>query len=166
MTISRIVFALVGMAGLAAAQSTITVSVSGVGDCSAVNWTFDASETPSSAGQIPKGQISALVVNRLLDKCSPLLFELVPEGRVVPSVVVTQYDSSATGRIPVLTVTLENVRVSNYQVGGSTASPLPSESVAFTFERIKLEYKTQNSSTGVITTTGEAGWDFTTNSRS
>lgn len=167
MTISRVVFALVGMAGLAAAQSkspsTITVSVYGVGDCPAVNWTFDASQT--AEGQITRGQISALVVNRELDKCSPQLFQLVPLGLKLQSVVVRQYDPGGTSAMPVLTVTLTGVRVSNYQVGGSTASRLPGESVSLSFESIKLEYRTPPNPDGSGGGTITAGWDFTTNSR-
>ena len=159
MTISRILLAMVGAAGLAAAQnttqSTITLSGSGL-DCPALNWTFDASQT--STGQTTRGQISALVVNRQLDQCSPRLFQLVPSGLRLDSVVVTEYESSSSSRIPVLTVTLRGVRVSNYQVGGTTASPLPGESVAFTFESIKLEYQNPNGGAPVW-----AGWDFTAN---
>ena len=160
MTISRIVFAVVGMAGLVAAQNTITVRVDGVGDCTALNWTFDASHTvpPPGTGGISKAQISALVVNRQLDQCSPHLFELVPSGQQVPSVVVTQYDS--TGRIPILIVTLGGVLVSNYQVGGSTATAAPGESVAFTFSSIRLEYRSASGGGSV-----EAGWDFMRNAR-
>ena len=98
MTISRIVFAVVGMAGLVAAQNTITVRVDGVGDCTALNWTFDASHTvppPGTVG-ISKAQISALVVNRQLDQCSPHLFELVVSGKHVPSVVVPVWPENPT----------------------------------------------------------------------
>jgi type VI protein secretion system component Hcp len=160
MTISRLVLAVVGAAGLAAAQNTIVVRVDGVGDCPALNWTFDASQTYSPAGSGGTGsgraQATALVVNRQLDQCSPHLFQLVPLGQHVQSVVVTQYDS--TGRIPVLIVTLGGVVVSNYQVGGSTATSAPSEAVAFTFGTIKLEYRSPSGGGSV-----DAGWDFTRN---
>ena len=159
MTISRMVLALVGAAGLAAAQNTntITVKVDNVGECPAQNWTFDASQVPTSptGGSFSgKSQITALVVNRQLDQCSPLLFQAVVTGQHVVSVVLTQYDPAT--HLPFLTVTLGTVLVSNYQVGGSTASPLPGESVAFSFGSIKIEYRSPNGGGPV-----HAGWDFT-----
>lgn len=161
MTISRIVFALVGAAGLAAAQNTntINVKVDLVGDCPALNWTFDASQPVAVAGTGGAGsgraQITALVVNRQLDQCSPRLLEAVLSGKHVSSVVVTQYDS--TGRLAVVTVTLKDVLVSNYQVGGNTATAMPGESVALTFGSITFEYRSPSG--GMV----EAGWDFTRN---
>jgi hypothetical protein len=93
------------------AQNTIPVKVDGIpGDCPTLNWTFDASQpaAPAGAGGSGSGraQITALAVNRQVDQCSPQLFQLVLSGQHVPSVVMTQYDS--TGRIPVLIVTLRS----------------------------------------------------------
>ena len=159
MTISRVVLAMVAAAGLAAAQgaqNTITVKVDGVGECPAVNWTFDASQATSAAtgGAVAgKAQITALVVNRQLDQCSALLFQAVVVGQHVPSVVLTQYDPAT--HFPFLTVTLGNVLISNYQVGGSTTSPLPGESVAFSFGSIKIDYQSPNGGRPV-----HAGYDF------
>jgi type VI protein secretion system component Hcp len=163
MTISRIVLAVVGAAGLAAAQngSAINVKVDGVGDCPAQNWTFDASQAapaPGTAtGVAGRAQITALVVNRLLDQCSALLFKAVVSGQHVASVVLTQYDP-ATPRAPFLTVTLGDVLISNYQIGGSTANPLPGESVAISFGSIKIEYRSPNGGGPV-----NAGYDFKVN---
>ena len=158
MTISRIVLAVVAAAGLAAAQNanTIVVKVDNVGECPAANWTFDASQAATtSTGTVGgKAQATALVVNRQLDQCSPRLLQLVFLGQHIPSVVLTQYDS--TGRIAVLVVTLKDVTVSNYQVGGSTATPMPGESVALSFSSITFEYR---STSGTV----EAGWDFRLN---
>jgi type VI secretion system Hcp family effector len=151
---------MVAAAGLAAAQNTnaISVKVDNVGECPAANWTFDASQaaTTSTGTVAGRAQITALVVNRQLDQCSPLLFQAVVSGQHVPSVVLTQYDSAT--HVPVLTVTLGLVVASNYQVGGSTASPLPGESVAFSFGTIKLEYRSPNGGGSV-----HAGWDFRAN---
>jgi len=157
MTISTMVLAIVGTAGLAAAQNTITIKVDSVGECSAQNWTFDASQVPTSpsGGSFSgKSQITALVVNRQLDQCSPLLFQAVAMGQHVASVVLTQYDPAS--HLPFLTVTLGTVLVSNYQVGGSTANPLPGESVAFSFGSIRIDYRSPNGGGSV-----HAGWDFT-----
>lgn len=160
MTISRIVLVLIGVAGLAAAQNTNTINfrADGVGDCPAASWAFDAAQVPIASGVGTRGQIRAFTVNRQLDQCSPRLFEASLSGNRIASVVLTQYDS--TGRIPVVTITLNDVFVSNYQVGGSTGSPLPGESVALTFGSIKIEYRSLNGGGSV-----EAGWDFRRNAR-
>ncbi|HEY7387981.1 MAG TPA: hypothetical protein VH640_05700 [Bryobacteraceae bacterium] len=76
MKISRIVFAVVAAAGLAAAQNVITVSVE----------TASTHSTSASKRQ----------------ECSPRAFQQVSFGQILKSVVVTQYDTTARVRVPIV----------------------------------------------------------------
>jgi len=157
MTISRLVFAAVVAAGIAAAQTEyITAKMDGIsgsstlvghtGECEALAWAFGATDQPpsslsTSGAAAPKVQVSALVLTRRLDACSPRLFNYATIGQHMNTVTLTQSELGGTLR-PVMVVTLSEVTVSNYQIGGTAgdkASP-PAESVSLAFAKITFEY--------------------------
>ncbi|HEX9119614.1 MAG TPA: type VI secretion system tube protein Hcp [Terriglobales bacterium] len=103
----------------------------------ALSWSWGASNqstlgTGGGSGS-GKASISELVVQKKFDACSPVLFGAVTSGKNFPGLTLTQEDG--TGNI-LLTVTLTNVLVTSWQIGGSTRSELPAESVGFDFEKV------------------------------
>jgi type VI secretion system Hcp family effector len=167
MTISRLVFGVVAAAGMAAAQNSapdvITAVIDGISStsapCSVQAWAFGATNpTVQSSGAAVKTQISPLVLTRQLDSCSPKLFSSATVGQHIAKVVLTQY-ADASMRTQVMVVTLTGVLVSNYQLSGSTASPLPAESVAFSFATIEFRYYTPAGSSI------DVGYDVTKNAK-
>lgn len=56
------------------------------------------------------------------------------------------------------TVTLTDVLVTSYRVGGSSASPVPTDSISLNFAKIEFEYKPQ-SADGTLDAPVKAGYD-------
>jgi type VI protein secretion system component Hcp len=159
MTITKLFFAAVAAAGVAAAQESITITVDGIGSsCSVQAWTFGASDpthASSGSGAVGAGrsQVSALVLSRLLDKCSTQFFALTMAGKSAPAATLTQTD--ANGK-PVLVIKLRGVYIASYQESGSASNPLPGESVSLAFEQIDIQYSGPGGPT-------QAGWDIARN---
>ena len=61
---------------------------------------------------------------------------------------------------PFLKVDFQELYVTNHQLSGS--SEIPSESVSFSYNQIKIEYSTQDEK-GVITTAGSVTYNTKTN---
>ena len=126
-------------------RSVITVSVDGL-NCSttlgsgvfpALSWTFAASEAVSntgSGGSAGKPVLSTVNVTKRADSCSPRLFNDVVTGRRVKTVTIVQENT----RSEIFTVTLSNVIISSYQIGGDQSGELPTEQISFTFSSICL----------------------------
>jgi len=128
-------------------RSAITVSVDGLnctsslgaGAFPALSWTFAATDAVStggtgSGGSVGKTTISTLNITKRADSCSPLLFNDVVTGRHIKSVTIVQ----ESNRNDVFTVTLSNVIISSYQLGGDQSSAVPTEQIAFAFSKICL----------------------------
>jgi type VI protein secretion system component Hcp len=126
-------------------RSIITVSVDGL-NCSttlgggvfpALSWTFAASEAVSSTGSggsAGKPVLSTVNVTKRADSCSPRLFNDVVTGRRVKTVTIVQENT----RSEIFTVTLSNVIISSYQIGGDQSGELPAEQISFSFSSICL----------------------------
>jgi type VI protein secretion system component Hcp len=144
-------------------RSTITVSVDGL-NCSttlgsgvfpALSWTFAASETVSttgSGGSAGKPVLSTVNVTKRADSCSPRLFADVVTGRNVKSVTIVQENT----RSEIFTVTLSDVSVSSYQIGGDQSGELPTEHVSFGFAKICLADSQSGTKTCYNSATGVA----------
>src|SRR3954470_11157564 len=118
---------LVALANAQQAQSAITIDSGDLG-CSTTagahafavsGWSFTATNPPATAGVAGAGrvQISSLTIEKTFDECSATLFAAVTAGKHLNKLTVTQSDAS--GRIKEMTVTLGDVVVSNYQLGGT-----------------------------------------------
>lgn len=128
-------------------RSTITVTVDGL-NCStslgtgvfpALAWSFGATDTLSTGGtggggSAGKATVTTLNVSKRADTCSPLLFADVVSGRHIKTVTVVQENT----RSEAFTVTLSDVIVSSYQLGGDQSSVLPTEQISFNFSKICL----------------------------
>ena len=100
----------------------------------------DAIATGGSTGiASSKPKLSNLVVTKQFDACSEPLIKQFLLGSVIPTVTLTGVrtvgDSSP---IPILTITLTNARIDNWQMSGSEENPM--ESVAFAYAQICIAY--------------------------
>ncbi len=124
-------------------KSTIAVTVDGLtcnngqGTIPALTWSFGVSAAVSSTGTggggATKASLSDVNITRRADACTPILFEDVVTGRHINKVTIVQQD---TAKDDVFTVTLQDVIISSYQIGGDQGSELPTEKVGFNFAKI------------------------------
>lgn len=128
-------------------RSSIVVTVNGL-NCStplgtgvfpALAWSFGATDSLSISGagggtSSGKVTLSNLTVSKNADSCSPRLFGDVVIGRHIKTVTIVQENTRSES----FTVTLSDVLVSSYQLGGSESSEFPTEQISFTFTQICL----------------------------
>jgi type VI secretion system secreted protein Hcp len=128
--------------------SSITVAVDGLscttpagtGTFAALSWSFGANQTGTTgtassgagAGKI-SASLTSLNVSKRADSCSPVLFGDVVSGKFLKTVTLVQQDNA---KDDVFTVTLTNVLVGSYQLGGDQSSEIPTEQISFTFSKI------------------------------
>jgi hypothetical protein len=93
-----------------------------------------------------KNAVQDLVVTKQSSPHSPLFAELAMTSARIPRVV---FQVALGGTV--MQLELFNVRISQYQVGGSSSSPAPDEQLALSFER--AVYSAINK--GVVTTSSE-----------
>ncbi len=140
-------------------RSTITVAVDGFtcnnnqGTIPALSWAFGVTtptqvNTGGGAGA-GKANLSDLSVTRRADGCTPLLFAASVTGKVFKSVTVVQQDAQ---KDDTFTVTLQDVIISSYQLGGDHGNEVPSEQIGFSYEKICVA----DNGTG-----SKACWDLT-----
>jgi len=93
-----------------------------------------------------------------LDKASPELFKMLLIGKHIASAVLTAQKSTGdTSGKPFLTITFAEVFVTSQQISGS--SEVPSESVSFSYNKIKFDYSKQGED-GTLTSTGAISYDI------
>jgi type VI protein secretion system component Hcp len=126
-------------------NTTITVTVNNLGCSTSVGtnafaataFTFGASNsgTTSTGGGAGAGKanISDLNVSKAFNECSPAIFGAVVTGKHFPSVKLVHADANGN---PVLTIELQEVLVSSYQIGGSAGPDVPIENVSFNFAKV------------------------------
>lgn len=133
--------------GRSANRSSIVVTVDGL-NCStslgtgvfpALAWSFGATDSlgsggTGSGGSVGKVAVSNLNVSKRADSCSPRLFGDVVSGRHVKTVTIVQENT----RSEAFTVTLSDVIVTGYQLGGTESTELPTEQISFAFSKICL----------------------------
>ncbi len=103
----------------------------------AANWSISGTNASNAVFQKPvQTMLANLIVSRNVDTCSEQLFRSLVAGTTFPTLVLTQYGVSA-GQMPysAMVVTLTNVMVDSYSIGGTT-SVRPSESVSFAYSQV------------------------------
>ncbi|HZN33296.1 MAG TPA: type VI secretion system tube protein TssD [Pirellulaceae bacterium] len=93
---------------------------------------------PPAPASAPK--VSEIVVTKLVDSASPVLFMKAATGEHLPNVVLDFEKSTGGKQQAYLRYELENAFITSYQLGGSAES-VPLESISFQFEKIKVVYK-------------------------
>jgi type VI protein secretion system component Hcp len=125
-------------------KSTIAVTIDGLtcnnsqGTIPALSWSFGVSRpTVASTGgggsSTRKASLYDLNVARRADSCTPFLFATAVTGKSYKSVTIVQQD---TQKDDIFTVTLQDVVISSYQLGGDQSGEVPVEQIGFNFDRI------------------------------
>jgi type VI secretion system secreted protein Hcp len=86
-----------------------------------------------------------IVITKQLDKTSPLLALRAASGQSIPKGVLTCRKAGSTNEY--YTITLEEVFITSYQVGGggSAGDTVPTESIAMNYNKIEWKYQPQDS---------------------
>jgi type VI protein secretion system component Hcp len=105
-----------------------------------LSWKLGADAPPSTPfGPVGGGKFSAtafsdVTITKSFDECSPALFRLVAAGNHLQTITLTQ----SVGGVPKMTVVLGDSLVYSYYFSGGTGSPLPTETVAFRYQKITI----------------------------
>jgi type VI secretion system secreted protein Hcp len=106
--------------------------------------------------------LSGLSVTKELDKATPKLFNALCSGTHIKTATLSATKSGAgggTGGV-FLKITLGELFVTSLHT--SAASEIPSESVSFSYNTIRVEYSTQDNN-GVLTAAGDVSYDLKAN---
>lgn len=116
-----------------------TTSSGTQGSFSALSWSFGDSETISAGtgagGGRTKPSFTDVSITKRTDSCSPLLYGAVAQGQRFAKVTIVQQDNN---KDDVFQVTLEDVLIASYQLGGDTTHEVPTETVSFNFRKVTL----------------------------
>ncbi len=102
-----------------------------------------ASGISGSTRQRASATFGDIVMVKEIDKSSPKLQEKIATGEVIPKLEIelTSATRNADTREPYLKYELTNVLITSYRISGSTsASDVPTETLAINFEEIKVTY--------------------------
>jgi type VI secretion system secreted protein Hcp len=121
-----------------------------------------AGSSPGTGGGAAKAQVHDLTVTTGTSKASPKLFLACVSGQHLKSAVLT---ARRAGKVQqeFLTLTLSDVLVSSYQIGGSEEG-VPTDAVSMSFGRVDVEYREQKAD-GSLGAATKAGWDVKANKK-
>jgi type VI secretion system secreted protein Hcp len=119
-----------------------------------MSWSWGASQVSSVAGTggsgAGKASLTDFSVMAYFDKSTPKFFKSIGAGTHIKSGTMSAVKSGADGK-PYLKVDFKELFVSSLQI--SASSEIPTVSVSFTYNEIKIDYSTQNEQ-GNVTSTG------------
>jgi type VI secretion system secreted protein Hcp len=128
-----------------------------------LSFSWGGSQTTSVAGTGGSGagkvNLSDISFMKNYDKASPQLFKSMTLGTHIKTGVVSATKAGSGGK-PFLKISLGELFVTSLQDAAS--SEIPSESVSFSYNTIKVEYSTQNEQ-GILTAVGAVSYDVKTN---
>jgi type VI protein secretion system component Hcp len=158
-------FLFVLAASAVAQQGLVVVNVGGV-NCASSNGEagFDATsyslsgkevgDTPGSLKSSKAPSLADLTITKNFDVCSEQLIQLFLSDKVISSLVLTQYGTSALGTpFAALTIKLTNATISNYEVKGAP-SVHPTEALSFSYTKVcvtSVEQKRDGSAGSPVT---------------
>lgn len=122
-----------------------------------MSWSWGAAQTSSVSGTggsgAGKADLSDFSIMTYFDKATPKFFKSIVAGTHIAKGTMSAIKSGANGK-PYLKVDFKELFVSSMQISGS--SEVPTVSLSFTYNEIKIDYSTQDekgnlASTGPIT---------------
>ena len=122
-----------------------------------MSWSWGASQVSSVAGTggsgAGKADLSDFSIMTYFDKATPRFFKSIGLGTHIKSGTMSAIKSGADGK-PYLKVDFKELFVSSVQISGS--SEIPTVSLSFTYNEIKIDYSVQDEngnlkSTGPVT---------------
>lgn len=128
-----------------------------------LSWSWGASNVSSVAGTGGSGagkvDLSDFTVMTYFDKSTTKFFKSVCAGTHIPKGTMNAVKAGADGK-PYLKVDFDELFVTGLQI--SASSEIPSISISFSYNKIKIDYSTQNEQ-GNLVSTGPNGWDLKAN---
>ena len=114
-----------------------------------------ASGAGSGAGRV---NISSLSVTKVIDKATPILFLKCCNGKHFAKAQLVVREAGGDKQLEYLIMKFEQVFVDNISWGGANGGGKPTESVAFSFAKIEIEYYPQKAD-GSLDSKMPAGWN-------
>jgi type VI secretion system secreted protein Hcp len=128
-----------------------------------LSWSWGGSQTSSVSGTGGSGagkvDLADFSIMTNFDKATPKLFKSLCEGTHVKTGTMTAVKSGANGK-PYLTADFTELFVSSLQI--SASSEIPTISVSFTYNTLKIDYSVQDEK-GNLTSTGPVSYDLKQN---
>ena len=123
-------------------KSSIAVTIDGLtcnnsqGTIPVLSWSFgvtQSSSTGSGGTGAGKANLTDVTVTRRADSCTPVLFGASVTGKIFKQVTIVQ---QAVQKDDIFTVTLSDVLISSFQLGGDQSHEVPTEQIGFSFDKI------------------------------
>ena len=132
-------------------------------DIESFSWGLSQSGSGSrgSGSGTGKVDIADITIQKHVDKASPTLMLACANGKHITKGKLT-LRKAGENPLEYLTVDLESILVSSYQVGGSNGGGIPTESISLNFVKVKTEYWTQ-SDKGAKGENANFSWDVAKN---
>jgi len=128
-----------------------------------MSWSWGASQVSSVSGTggsgAGKADLSDFNITTNFDKATPKFFKSIVTGQHIKSGTMSAVKSGADGK-PYLKVDFKEMFVTHLQI--SASSEIPTISVSFTYNDIKIDYSTQNEE-GNLTSTGPVSYNLKEN---
>ena len=133
------------------------------GEIDVLSWSWGVSNTgrASPGSGVPAGlpTIQDLHFTARLSKASPRLFNACARGQHLTQARLSAVRAGAK-QAEFFTLTLNEVRVTSYQTGGSEeAEIVPMDQVSLNFAKLQMEYRAQKAD-GSLDAPVVAGWDL------
>ncbi|MEA2195117.1 MAG: type secretion system secreted protein Hcp [Solirubrobacteraceae bacterium] len=120
-----------------------------------------AGGTTGAGGSTGRASFSSFHFNKLYDASSPPLFAAAAAGKIYPSATFSFRRNGGDNPADFLTIKLSNVRVGEYEQGGTQEPPLL-EGVSIDASKVDIEYKRQNPD-GSLGNSVRASYDLESN---
>jgi type VI secretion system secreted protein Hcp len=132
-------------------------------DIESFSWGLAQSGSGNRGGGSGTGKvdIADITIQKQVDKASPTLMLACANGKHIAKGKLT-LRKAGENPLEYLTVDLESILVSSYQVSGSNGGGVPSESISLNFVKVKSEYWTQ-SDKGAKGENANFSWDVAKN---
>jgi type VI secretion system secreted protein Hcp len=132
-------------------------------DVDAFSWgeTNVVSHAAGGGGGAGKVAMQDFHFTKRLDMASPVLFLACASGKHFPKAILSAR-KAGEGQQDYLVITLSEVVVSSYQVGGAESGEAGVDQTSLAFSRIVFEYRPQKPD-GSLAPAVKAGWDRKTN---
>lgn len=131
-----------------------------------LGWSWGAHQSGTMhrgrGGGAGKVSVNDLTINKYVDQGTPNLWKLCCNGKHEDEAVLTIRKAGGDAPVEYLKITMEEVLVSDMQVGGAEGDENVTETVTLNFASFKLEYTPQEPD-GSSGATVETGWDIRKN---
>jgi type VI secretion system secreted protein Hcp len=116
----------------------------------------------ATGGGTNKTSVQDVHFTKKIDKSSPNLFGGVTTGKHIDKAIITVRKAGGDEQKDYYTITLTPCLVSSYNISGHNGGGMPTESFSLNFDKIVIEYKTQDDK-GNLGASIPAGWQVSAN---